>query len=565
MTDEGKTVAGAEIMALRLAFDETTCKLTAHLEAASADTGVTPMPNERGSFDEIIEAEGFNQFYLDESVIEKLFRKFKKQESVSLVIGERRDAELLLTFSPDLMKCYVEMVPPMGGEPLTVERIEQILLDKGLTQKAIDQDAIKELSEEESAREFPVASGKLPKQGKNSYFEMLLDSDDLVTEEELQDSATEPENEAVDFLAGKDYHVVEVGTQVLKRHPPTQGISGFDVKGRPIPPKPGKEIPFSKDWKGTEPDPEDPDILVANVKGHPIDLKPGIRIDETLKFKGVNLNTGHIEFDGSVEILGDVAPGMRVKVTGDVHVKGVVERATVIAGNDVFIDGGILGEDLKEIPEDGEIDYVCHVEAGGDLFCRYINLSDVTANRDLNIREYAFHSMLHAGRAALFGQKGGKGVLVGGRTFAGKRVKAKHLGNDAYQRTRVTVGISADHLEQLETLKKFRSARIKEARYLVEILERMRDQGPVEVIGKLTLHKGRKIKNQLDQLRKIVADTNRKIDELTVVFGDDSESQISAQKYFSNLFLSVDGGMRHLQEEHASVTFVRHGKSLKVK
>lgn len=95
---------------------------------------------------------------------------------------------------------------------------------------------------------------------------------------------------------------------------------------------------------GTEISAADPNLLIASVSGHPILFSDGARVDQTLKFKEVGLNTGHITFDGSLEISGDVRTDIKIDVTGDVFVKGVVERATIKAGHNIHIAGGALGD-----------------------------------------------------------------------------------------------------------------------------------------------------------------------------------------------------------------------------
>ena len=50
-----------------------------------------------------------------------------------------------------------------------------------------------------------------------------------------------------------------------------------------------------------------------------------MRVDEVLNVKQVDIRHGHVEFEGSLLVTGDVMPGMRVKTSGDVVIGGFVE------------------------------------------------------------------------------------------------------------------------------------------------------------------------------------------------------------------------------------------------
>jgi len=73
--------------------------------------------------------------------------------------------------------------------------------------------------------------------------------------------------------------------------------------------------------------------------------------------ENVDINSGNITFDGSLEVKGDVAEGMTIDVTGDVYIQGGVERAAVKAGHNIKVGGGIFGVEDAERPEEEIIEY----------------------------------------------------------------------------------------------------------------------------------------------------------------------------------------------------------------
>lgn len=52
-----------------------------------------------------------------------------------------------------------------------------------------------------------------------------------------------------------------------------------------------------------------------------------MRVDEVLSVKQVDIRHGHVMFEGSLLVTGDVMPGMRIKTSGDVVIGGFVEGA----------------------------------------------------------------------------------------------------------------------------------------------------------------------------------------------------------------------------------------------
>jgi len=395
---------------------------------------------------------------LDESAANDLLIKFKKGKPGRFVLAERKDASYIINLHKDLMSVTIEATPAYGGEALTVEKLTADLTERRVEIKRINKAVLEQLVAITEPASMIVAKGKPPQTGKDSHFQPLIIA------QESEDLTLEEDGDSVDHLAGKVYLTIDAGTPLMERIPPEAGQLGIDIHGQIIPAQSGKEIPFASKMEGTEYASNDNNLLVAKISGHPIFLPDGARVDETLKFKNVDLTTGHVEFDGSVHVDGDVMPDMKINVTGDIFVKGAVERATVTAGNNITVGGGVLGDTQVEFTEDELPTFECFLKAGGSIEARYINLASLNAKENIIIKEYAFNSSLHAGADVLLGQSGGKGNLVGGETVAGHAVIGKTLGSKAYVRTPIRVGATRDELVKMNKIKFIREQRLNQAR-----------------------------------------------------------------------------------------------------
>ena len=499
---------------------------------------------------------------INESAIDDVINKFKKNVHCRIVIAERQDAGYSLTLADDAMSASVKYRPAKGGKSLSEDEVYEALSQKRVDKKRIHPHAVKQLIESAEERTVVIATGKPPVSGRDSQFIQLLDNP------RKDAPLVEDDNGVIDFLAGQEYLTVEAGTPLMERIPPQPGKVGMDIYGQIIPAESGKELPFANKLEGTELSANDPNLLLAKVSGHPVYLEDGARVDDTLTFQNIDVSTGHVEFDGSISVTGDIMPDMKVKVTGDIFVKGVVERATVEAGNDITINGGILGDTQIEINEDDDTlpNFECTVVAGGSIQARYVNLAQLSAKQNIIIREYSFNSLMKAHSNILLGQDGGKGNIVGGKTIAGHAVIAKTLGNKAYNRTKVRVGISRDELQKTQKLKFLREQRLDQARNLKKILEELKNQNAKEKLGQVELDKAKKIHETLVQLQKDIHAIDVRLNEYSFAVFTDSDPNISSSSAcYPNCVITINGAQLHTKQEHKAITFIKRGRNITAK
>jgi len=512
--------------------------------------------------DEALSKAGVFHWAKEGRVINILISNFKRQKPCRHAIALRKHASFEVTLSPDNMEAYIDVVPAQGGTGLTVEDMNSELMANLVAAERIDQDALNAVMASPSAERFTVALGRAAVQGIDTQFVTLV-AEHIYAEAEV----VVDQYGSVDHLAGKIYVTVEPLAPIVERVAPKDGKDGFDVFGQVLTSKPGEQILWADKMPGTLFDENNPDILVSEITGHPVFFKDGARVDASLEFEKIDVTTGHVTFDGSVFIKGDVRAEMKVEATGDVFVKGVVERATVKAGSDITVAGGILGDINMEVPEDGLPVYECILEADGSIEAKYVNLAWLTAGDDISVREYVFNSKLKAGNNVAIGQNGGKGKLVGGETHAVESVIAKTLGSEAYNITKISLGSSKSIIDTLEKLDFIREQRANQAKKLRELLPppESDDDEPIERSDD-ELNKIQKIESTLLKLKDDMNEIDRRRKQ--AVLGEDADPQPfigATSACYPNCYLNINGVRMRVTTEHRAIAYEKKYSKLVTK
>ncbi|MCG8315810.1 MAG: FapA family protein, partial [Pseudomonadales bacterium] len=349
----------------------------------------------------------------------------------------------------------------------------------------------------------------------------------------------------------------------MRKEPATTGTPGKDVTGAEIKPVPGKDPGFAKNIQGAELSPQDPNVLIATIKGHPIFMKNGVCVDPVLHVDNVDINTGNIEFDGSLEVRGDVAAGMQINVTGDVIVKGVIERSLVYAGNDIVVRGGVFGDDdAEDIPETVNHQQKYLLYARGSIDASFVSTAAIKADGDIIVKQYIGNSLVIAGNSLSLGQQGGKGILFGGLAKVRYLAALVQLGNESNLETRLIVGEYDQLMQQLVTIKKTLVTRQKEADQLQVILDKVGQQKNVK-LGKVVLDKTQRISNTIKAIREKVAELKAKMSEINAVLPQHKAAHVViGKKIYPNASLTINGASTTFREEQRADTWRASGDKL---
>lgn len=355
----------------------------------------------------------------------------KKGREIKYQVLERVDASITVTIDADEMGCTAEIISALGGKHLSAKAILNAAQAVGINKGFSKEELIK--LAQMAAKEPPgsivksqIAWGKNPINGQDSRIKPLVES--------AQNRILKPkerEDGSVDMRDLGDIICVKVGDPLAKKIPFTLGKRGYTVTGNPLEPVPGEDINLSV-GEGTAISPKNENVLVSTQVGLPRIIENGMEVDDVYQIKNVDISTGHVEFEGSVIIAGDVCEGMKVSATGDISIGGFVESATITAGGDITIGSGIIG---KKHDAEGEnirdIHLSATIKAGGKVFAKYGQYAEISC-ADLRIETQLMHSILNIENSLWVGtEEKANGKLIAGYIVAGQSVHAGIIGATA--------------------------------------------------------------------------------------------------------------------------------------
>jgi len=410
---------------------------------------------------------------------------------ISYQILERIDATISITIDSDEMGATAEITAAQGGKHLSAKAILTSAQKAGVKKGFSKEELIKlaQLAAKEKPNNhvtLQIASGKLAVNGKDAEIKPLVES--------AQSRILRPkkrEDGSVDMRDLGDIICVTVGEPIAKKVPLTEGKQGYTVTATLLPPEPGNDIPLVS-GEGTAISPSNQNILLSEKVGLPKVIANGMAVDEIYKIKNVTVATGNINFTGSVIIDGDVNDGMKVIASGDVTVGGFVESATIEAGGDVTISGGIIGKkhDIEKTKVT-DVAMSVSINAKGNIYAKYCQYAEISCSKDVRIENQLLHSILNIQGGLKVGtEEKSNGKLIGGYIKAGTFVSAGIVGATAGSNT----VIHFEHemikfkelMEDIEERYKFDSEKTTELKAATNKLRKLpKDKVNPEILAKV--------------------------------------------------------------------------------
>ncbi|RFU69804.1 DUF342 domain-containing protein [Peribacillus saganii] len=223
---------------------------------------------------------------------------------------------------------------------------------------------------------------------------------------------------------------VKKGDWLGERIPPKDGKPGKTVTGDFIHPKPGTNKKLFYDHKTIGEFEEDgKTVLRALIEGV-VEFQAGkIVVGDHLVIDGdVGIETGNLDFIGSITVKGTVMDGFEVTATKDISILselGIsgINRLESKRG-DIFIKGGIFGKGQSV------------VLAAKNIFLKHANECTLEAGENIHIGFYSLGSIL---KAKSIIADGSKGKLIGGIIEARSKVTAGIIGNRLERKTVIHV------------------------------------------------------------------------------------------------------------------------------
>ena len=337
----------------------------------------------------------------------------------------------IIRFSVDEMEAYMLLPSPDEGEEYTVPYVMQALSERGVNAGVDHEEIARMVVEEVFEREVLIARGAQPVDGVDGYFEYKFSTS-------FDNKPKVRPDGSVDYWSVHTIESVVAGQEIAIYHPPVEGEDGFNVKGKPIQAKKGRDqMPIK--GKGLEVQP-DGVTYVATVDGKIEMQNNRIVILPVYEISGnAEISLGNIDFRGDVVIHGGVESGVTIRSTGSVTIDGIVEACTIEAGKDVILRSGMLGGNKASVKTKGSITAkffeFTNIECDGDI------QADVLMDCDVKCQ----------GKVSM---TGARGSIIGGTLHAIQGVEVTSLGNDAEKKTEIMVGAGADVASRLRVLEK---------------------------------------------------------------------------------------------------------------
>ena len=273
-----------------------------------------------------------------------------------------------------------------------------------------------------------LAQGTPPGAGKDGWLELTVKTSSSEAE------FTEDDKGYVDLRTRHTFTNVEAGQQVGIIHPPQAGNPGKTVNGLPIPALMGKALE-ALPGEGIEFTPDGQKALATRAGRVVFDGRVLSIAEEFVVSGDVDLSVGNIDFNGFVEIKGDVLDDFHIRASKGIRVTGSVGACHLEAGGPVQI-GGMAGLDIGTI------------KCRGDLTAGYLNQVEVQCYGTVNVAREIRNSTVKATRAIVLE----RGAIIGGETVALDGIEARVIGAVSGLRTLLTAGVyfpEADRLKEL--------------------------------------------------------------------------------------------------------------------
>lgn len=345
----------------------------------------------------------------------------------------------------DNMHAELYCTDQYSNEEAVDESSFRVFLENHNIKSGIKEEAIHALLNKNlSTNDFPIliAQGTPCEPGKNGEIDFKLNL-------ETRPTATE----TWDFRDVMRIPSVKKGEKLATIILPTDGIDGMDIRGRKVKALPGKQAP-EKPGKNVVYRESDLSFYAAsdgqvNITRRHINIHSVYEVKEAL-----SMETGNLDFVGSIIIHGDVPSGFKVKAGGDVKVFGIVEAAEVVAEGSVYISEGFAGLNKGK------------VTASESIHVGYINQGRAYAGENIFVENSIIHSECTAKKQVICKH----GNIIGGTTSAGEYIEAKDIGNRLSTKTEISIGYDKAIFEQEQSL-------IAEKKELEETLKKLKVLG----------------------------------------------------------------------------------------
>ena len=393
------------------------------------------------------------------------------------------DDYLDLTVSEDKLSAFLS-INKESTVSFTLQDIKDYLEEKGIKYGIVDDEKISDYLENKEGVDTPlkVAEGKSPDKGTNASIKYYFDTDPLKI-------GTVKDGGTIDFKDRGDIPQVKKGDLLAEKIPAVEGAAGHDVYGRYLTVSKPKDITLRK-GKGASIS-EDKLKIYAETDGVPeISAVGKVYVSPRLEISGgVSLKTGHVDFNGKIDVIGTIQSGYRVR--GNSLKANEILKAEIEMDGDISVYGGIIGAKIK---------------GGGSISAMYVHESDIEVLGDVIVEKEIIDSKINTSGACI----ARSGPILSSRVSAKKGIRAIQIGSEISKPCSLSIGYDEKVKEEIDAIKEIIPLKKQEqAEYHRRIKEIENEPGIIEkVIADMaqvqdrTLVKRRKLSEEIENIKK---------------------------------------------------------------
>ena len=331
-----------------------------------------------------------------------------------------------LEISDDKLAAF--LIPTgLDHKSVTIDDIHQLLADKGITFGLVEEKSLSAYLEASplSPVPFKVATGIAPTPKIPPDIVFHFDTDPLRI-------GTLKTDGTMDWKDRGEIPQVAIGDLLVEKVGGDPGAPGTNIFEQEVQPPRIKEEKF-KTEKGAQVS-EDGLQVTAKISGMPrLEADGRIAVYSVLPINGdIGLETGHVEFEGHIEVKGDVTSGYQVK--GKSLSAKEIQKATIEMSEDVVSTGGIYNSMLK---------------VGGSLKANHIHHCTIELLGTLVVEREIFGCTIETNGQVIISN----GKIIASKVGAKKGIQTKDIGTGASKPSEITIGIDHKLVRDMKVLK----------------------------------------------------------------------------------------------------------------
>ncbi|OHD14804.1 MAG: hypothetical protein A2Z96_03940, partial [Spirochaetes bacterium GWB1_48_6] len=339
------------------------------------------------------------------------------------------DGRLDFTISEDLMSVVGTFYPPEGrGLPLIQDMVECLLSEKGV-KAGINWPYVK-MALTESSLEYKIAHDVLIAQGVNPVnykpegWELLPDL--LKKKIELDEKAL-----FIDFKTISPFIFLKKGDLLTQFSPSQLGYHGYNVRGDELPskktdpkyPKPGENVVLSPEGHRADCD------GCFELKAGEFSVKKLLVLNE-----GISYKTGNIDFDGDLQINGEVNPGFTIKAKGSLFTKTPLNVTEIQVEGDLISNSGLIGRKGALLKSENRV------------VGKFLESITVKSKGSVEVQSSVMGSTIQTLDKLIMGTKG---ILLGSHVHAQNGVDCFQIGSERGAKSEIVCGMDFTAMDKI--------------------------------------------------------------------------------------------------------------------